>query len=319
MRDKEKVQVGNVVAMMSFAAVANTGSFSAAAEQLNCSKAAVSRQIARLESSVGLKLLNRTTRNVSLTPAGRELYARCARIVEEVNETNQIMAGMLKSPRGDLKVNAPVVSTLFRISEIIPRFVKQYPDVRVHVNLSDSKVDLLHGTFDVAFWVGEPYDSALEAVKLRDFEMVLAGAPDYFRRKRRPATPSELKEHDCIIETHLSRPGEWRLSNDQTISVSRGPLSSNSVRMTREAILSGMGIAFLPRFIVAEDIAEKRLTAILTDYVSARLPLYIMFPRGHYVLAKVKAFVDYLAASIDGQSVPEAVDPRRSRRRTATT
>ncbi len=317
MRDKEKVQVGNVVAMMSFAAVANTGSFSAAAEQLNCSKAAVSRQIARLESSVGLKLLNRTTRNVSLTPAGRELYARCARIVDEVNETNQIMAGMLKSPRGDLKVNAPVVSTLFRISEIIPRFVKQYPDVRVHVNLSDSKVDLLHGTFDVAFWVGEPYDSALEAVKLRDFEMVLAGAPDYFRRRRKPATPTELKEHDCIIETHLSRPGEWRLSNDQTISVSRGPLSSNSVRMTREAILSGMGIAFLPRFIVAQDIAEKRLTAILTDYVSARLPLYIMFPRGHYVLAKVKAFVDYLAASIDGQSSPEAVDARRSRSRTA--
>ena len=317
MRDKEKVQVGNVVAMMSFAAVANTGSFSAAAEQLNCSKAAVSRQIARLESSVGLKLLNRTTRNVSLTPAGRELYARCARIVDEVNETNQIMAGMLKSPRGDLKVNAPVVSTLFRISEIIPRFVKQYPDVRVHVNLSDSKVDLLHGTFDVAFWVGEPYDSALEAVKLRDFEMVLAGAPDYFRRRRKPATPTELKEHDCIIETHLSRPGEWRLSNDQTISVSRGPLSSNSVRMTREAILSGMGIAFLPRFIVAQDIAEKRLTAILTDYVSARLPLYIMFPRGYYVLAKVKAFVDYLAASIDGQSAPEPVDPRRSRNRTA--
>jgi DNA-binding transcriptional LysR family regulator len=317
MRDKEKVQVGNVVAMMSFAAVAHTGSFSAAAEQLNCSKAAVSRQIARLESSVGLKLLNRTTRNVSLTPAGRELYARCARIVDEVNETNQIMAGMLKSPRGDLKVNAPVVSTLFRISEIIPRFVKQYPDVRVHVNLSDSKVDLLHGTFDVAFWVGEPYDSALEAVKLRDFEMVLAGAPDYFRRRRKPATPTELKEHDCIIETHLSRPGEWRLSNDQTISVSRGPLSSNSVRMTREAILSGMGIAFLPRFIVAQDIAEKRLTAILTDYVSARLPLYIMFPRGHYVLAKVKAFVDYLAASIDGQSSPEAVDARRGRSRTA--
>lgn len=317
MRDKEKVQVGNVVAMMSFAAVAHTGSFSAAAEQLNCSKAAVSRQIARLESSVGLKLLNRTTRNVSLTPAGREIYERCARIVDEVNETNQIMGGMLKSPRGDLKVNAPVVSTLFRITEVIPRFVKQYPDVRVHVNLSDSKVDLLHGTFDVAFWVGEPYDSDLEAVKLRDFEMVLAGAPDYFRRRRKPATPTELKEHDCIIETHLSRPGEWRLSNDQTISVNRGPLSSNSVRMTREAILSGMGIAFLPRFIVAEDIAEKRLAAILTDYVTARLPLYIMFPRGHYVLAKVKAFVDYLAASIDGQSGAEAVESRRSRNRTA--
>ena len=191
---------------------------------------------------------------------------------------------------------------------MIPRFVKQYPDVRVHINLSDSKVDLLHGTFDAAFWVGEPYDSALEAVKLREFEMVLAGAPEYFRRRRKPTTPTEFKEHDCIIETHLSRPGEWRLSNDQTISVGRGPLTLEQCADDARGYPRGMGIAFLPRFIVAEDIAEKRLIAILTDYVSARLPLYIMFPNGHYVLAKVKAFVDYLSASIGGQSGPKAVD-----------
>ncbi|HJS90547.1 MAG TPA: LysR family transcriptional regulator [Steroidobacteraceae bacterium] len=296
---RDKVQVGNVVAMMSFAAVVSTGSFSAAAEQLNCSKAAVSRQIARLESAIGLKLLTRNTRNVALTPAGRELYGRCSRIVDEVNETNQIMAGMLTAPRGDLRINAPVVSTLFRITEIIPQFIKQYPDVRVHVNLSDSKVDLLHGSFDAAFWVGEPYDSALEAVKLREYEMVLAGAPEYFRRKRKPATPADLKEHDCIIETHLSRPGEWQLSKDQTIAVSRGPLTSNSVRLTREAILAGMGIAYLPRFLLAEDLASKRLTAVLPEYVSARLPLYVIFPKGHYVLAKVKAFVDFLALALN--------------------
>src|SRR5581483_5663916 len=301
---RDKVQVSNVVAMMSFAAVASTGSFSAAAEQLNCSKAAVSRQIARLEKSIGLKLLTRTTRSVALTPAGRELYGRCARIVDEVNETNQVMSGMLTTPRGDLRINAPVVSTLFRITEIIPRFVKQYPDVRVHVNLSDSKVDLLHGSFDAAFWVGEPYDSALEAVKLRDYEMVLAGAPEYFKRRRKPSTPAELKDHACIIETHLSRPGEWRLSSEQTVAVSRGPVSSNSVRMTREAILAGMGIAFLPRFLVAEDIAAKRLVPVLGDYVSARLPLYVMFPKGRYTLAKVKAFVDFLAATINDKPAP---------------
>ena len=296
---RDKVQVGNVVAMMSFAAVASTGSFSAAAEQLNCSKAAVSRQIARLESAIGVKLLTRTTRTVALTPAGRELYGRCARIVDEVNEANQIMLGMLTSPRGDLRINAPVVSTLFRITEIIPRFVKQYPDVRVHVNLSDSKVDLLHGSFDAAFWVGEPYDSALEAVKLRDYEMVLAGAPEYFRRKRKPVTPADLKEHDCIVETHLSRPGEWQLSKDQMITVSRGPLTSNSVRLTREAILAGMGIAYLPRFLLADDLTAKRVTAVLSEYVSERLPLYVIFPKGHYVLAKVKAFVDFLAKAIN--------------------
>ena len=136
--------------------------------------------------------------------------------------------------------------------------------------------------------------------------MLLAASPDYLKRRRKPATPADLKGHDCIIETHLSRPGEWRLSKDQTISVSRGPLSSNSVRLTREAILEGMGIAFLPKFLVAEDIAAKRLTPVLTDYVSARLPLYVMFPSGHYVLAKVKAFVDFLTAAINDKPLPES-------------
>ncbi len=294
--------------MMAFASVASTGSFSAAAQQLNCSKAAVSRQIARLESSIGLKLLTRTTRRVALTPAGRELYSRCARIVDEVNETNQIMSGMLTTPRGELRINAPVVSTMFGITEIIPSFIRQYPDVRIQVNLSDSKVDLLQGQFDAAFWIGEPYDSALEAVKLREYEMVLAGSPQYFRRRRKPAAPTDLKDHDCIIETHLSRPGEWRLSKDHVVTVTRGQLASNSVRMTREAILAGMGIAFLPRFVVAEDIAAKRLIALLPDYVSERLPLYVIFPKGHYTLAKVKAFVDYLAATLNETSGASAAD-----------
>jgi len=301
---RDKVQVGNVVAMMSFAAVASTGSFSAAAEQLNCSKAAVSRQIARLEKSIGLKLLTRTTRSVALTPAGRELYGRCARIVDEVNETNQVMSGMLTTPRGDLRINAPVVSTLFRITELIPRFIKQYPDVRIQLTLSDNKVDLLHGPFDAAFWVGEPYDSALEAVKLRDYEMVPLELVPVALVQNLSRAIAELKEHACIIETHLSRPGEWRLSSDQTVAVTRGPVSSNSVRMTREATLAGMGIAFLPRFLVAEDIAAKRLVPVLADYVSARLPLYVMFPKGRYTLAKVKAFVDFLAATINDKPAP---------------
>ncbi len=299
---RDKVQVGNVVAMMSFAAVATTGSFSAAAEQLNCSKAAVSRHIARLEHSIGVKLLTRTTRTVALTPAGRELYGRCSRIVDEVNETNQIMSGMLTTPRGELNINAPVVSTLFRLTEIVPRFIKQYPDVRIQMNLSDNKADLLHGRFDAAFWVGEPYDAALEAVKLREYDMVLAAAPEYLRRRRKPATPADLKEHACIIETHLSQPGEWRLSKDCTIAVTRGPLASNSVRMTREAILAGMGIALLPRFIVADDLAAKRLVPVLSGYVSACVPLYVIFPKGHYVLAKVKAFVDFLSATFSEQA-----------------
>jgi len=294
----EKIEVGNAVAMMSFAAVVSTGSFSAAAEWLNCSKAAVSRQIAQLESSVGIRLLDRTTRSISLTPAGKQIYDRCARIIDEVNEANQVMNGMLSKPRGDLKINAPVVASLFRTTEFIPQFLKQYPDVRVHLNLSDSHADLLKGRFDAAFWVGEPYDSALDAVKLCEYEMVLAGSAAYFAERGTPNTPAELKEHDCILETHLSRPGEWQLSKDLVVPVTRSRLTSNSVRVTRQAILAGMGIAFLPRFLLQQDIAEKRVVTILPGHVSAKLPLYLIFPKGHYVLAKVKAFVDFLSEAL---------------------
>jgi len=294
----EKLDVDNAVAMMSFAAVVETGSFSAAAEAMGFSKAAVSRQIARLENSVGLKLLDRTTRTIALTPAGRQIYDRCARIVDEVNEANQVLAGMTSKPRGELRINAPVVSSLFRVTEVIPTFLNMYPDVRIYLNLSDSKADLLRGRFDVAFWVDEPYDDALEAVKLCDFEMALAASSDYLRRHGRPATAAELKEHQCLIETHLSRPGEWRLSSDQVVSVSRGPLTSNSVRVTRQAMLAGMGLAYLPRFLIEEDLAAGRLELVLPHAVSHRLPLYVLFPKGHYMLSKVKVFVDLLQAEV---------------------
>lgn len=298
----EKLDVDNAVAMMSFAAVVDSGSFSAAAEAMGLSKAAVSRQIARLESSVGLKLLDRTTRTIALTPAGRQIYDRCARIVDEVNEANQVLAGMTSRPRGELKITAPVVSSLFRVTEVIPSFLKRYPDVRVYLNLSDSKADLLRGRFDVAFWVDEPYDTELEAVKLCDFEMALAASTEYLDSHGRPATPAELKEHQCLIENHLSRPGEWRLSNDQVIAVSRGPLTSNSVRVTREAMLAGMGLAYLPRFLIEDDLAAGRLELVLPHLVSHRLPLYVMFPKGHYVLSKVKVFVDFLQSEIGGEA-----------------
>ncbi|MWV26842.1 LysR family transcriptional regulator [Erythrobacter sp. GH3-10] len=282
------------MAMISFAAVVSTGGFSNAAKLLGYSKAAVSRQIAKLEQSAGVRLLDRTTRSVSLTPAGREMYARCARIVDEVNEANQIITGMLSKPRGELKVNAPVVASLFDLTSIVPRFLKTYPDMRLFLNLSDSKVDMLKGRFDVAFWIGDTFDASLESVRLRDYSMVLVAAPGYLDKTDRPTAPNDLKDHTCIVETHLSKVGEWRLSEDVSVAVNRGPLTSNSVRMAREATLEGLGISYLPRFLVQDDIAANRLEPLLTDIVTRSLPLHIIFPRGNFALSKVRAFVDFV-------------------------
>lgn len=290
----DRQDLGNVMPMMSFAAVVNTGGFSSAAQLLGYSKAAISRQIAKLEQSIGVRLLERTTRSVTLTPAGREMYARCARIVEEVNEANQIISGMISKPRGDLRVNAPVVSSLFDLTTILPRFLKSYPDVRLFVNLSDSKVDLIKGKFDVAFWMGDPFGSNLESVLLRTYPMVLVASCAYLNRNGRPTAASDLKDHTCIVESHLSKLGEWRLSEDVLVSINRGPLTSNSVRMAREATLEGLGISYMPRFLVEEDIASKQLEILLPDIVTESIPFHIIFPKGNYALSKVRAFVDFV-------------------------
>lgn len=305
---EERPDLGNVMAMISFAAVVSTGGFSNAANLLGYSKAAVSRQIAKLEQSIGVRLLERTTRSVSLTPAGREMYARCARIVDEVNEANQIITGMVSKPRGDLKVNAPVVSSLFDLTAIIPRFLQTYPDVRLFLNLSDSHVGMLKGRFDVAFWMGDPPDSSFEYVLLRDYPMALIAAPAYLAKTGKPHTPHDLKDHTFIIETHLSKVGEWRLSDDVSVTVNRGPLTSNSVRMAREAALQGLGISYLPRFLVEEDIAANRLEPLLTDVVSESIPLHIIFPRGNFALSKVRAFVDFVRENMRPDK-PDASGP----------
>jgi DNA-binding transcriptional LysR family regulator len=311
----DKLEIGNVVSMIAFATVVRTGSFSAAAEELNCSKAAVSRQVARLEQSIGAKLLTRTTRQIALTAAGHEIFSRCTRIVDEVNEANRLMGGMLTSPRGELKVNAPVVTTLFRITSMIPLFLKQYPDVRIHLNLSDSRVDLLNSGFDVTFWLGEPYDTSLDAVKLRSFEMVICGSPEYFKTHKKPLDPSDLKHHACIMETHLFRPGEWRIADKETVKVSRGPLTCNSVRTSHDAALAGIGLAFLPRFIATEDISKGRLIPVLTDRVSARLPMYLLFPKTHYQLAKVRAFIDFMSANVtDDRPLEKTASAKNSKK-----
>jgi DNA-binding transcriptional LysR family regulator len=291
---EDKPEISNVMAMISFAAVVSTGGFSAAAAALGYSKAAVSRQISRLETSLGVKLLDRTTRAVTLTPAGREMYARCSRIVDEVNEANLIMSGMLARPRGELKVNAPVVSSLFDLTNIIPRFLTAYPEVRLFLNLSDSRADLVKGRFDVAFWMGDAYDSSLDTVRLRSYAMVLVAAKSYLDKNGRPALPNELKDHTCIVETHISRVGEWQLSEGISVSVNRGPLTTNSVRMARETALKGLGISYLPLFLVEGDIAAGLLEPLLPDVVTQQIPFYLIFPKGNYMLAKVRAFVDYM-------------------------
>jgi len=236
---EERPDLGNVMAMISFAAVVSTGGFSNAANLLGYSKAAVSRQIAKLEQSIGVRLLERTTRSVSLTPAGREMYARCARIVDEVNEANQIITGMVSKPRGDLKVNAPVVSSLFDLTAIIPRFLQTYPDVRLFLNLSDSHVGMLKGRFDVAFWMGDPPDSSFEYVLLRDYPMALIAAPAYLAKTGEAGQKA--------LET------VWKQTRPE---MSTGPMMAKLASGEYKVLYFGSGVVVFPKI---NDAVNKKV------------------------------------------------------------
>jgi DNA-binding transcriptional LysR family regulator len=142
--------------------------------------------------------------------------------------------------------------------------------------------------------MGDTIDSSLDSVRLRHYPMVLVASRAYLDRSGRLNAANDLKDHTCIVETHISKVGEWRLSEDVTVPINRGPLTSNSVRMAREATLEGLGISYLPRFLVEDDIAAGRLEPLLPDLVTERIPLHIIFPRGNYALSKVRAFVDFV-------------------------
>lgn len=283
--------------MAVFAKVVEARSFTAAAFELGMSKSAVSKQISRLEDRLGARLLNRTTRRLSLTETGAAFYDRCARVVAEAQEAELAVTNLQSEPRGTLRVNAPMSFGHLHIAPAIPDFLARYPELRVDMTMNDRFVDLIDEGFDVAIRIARLTDSSLIARRLAPDRRVLCGAPSYFERHGEPETPDDLIRHNCLSYAYVSDTDQWQfIDGEGTRAVAvRGTLRANNGDAIRQALLAGLGIAILPSFIVGPDVQAGRLKEVLRPYVPNRASVYAVYPHSRHLSAKVRVFVDFLA------------------------
>jgi len=285
--------LNNLPAMVAFAIAVDRGSLTAAGKALGRSKAAISRQIGELEERLGVQLLQRTTRAIALTPAGKEFYGRCASIIETYLEAQSEVTALDAKPKGVLRVTLPLAFTVLHASALIPKMLERMPELRLDVMLSDRKVNLIEEGFDVALRMGDPLDQSLIALHLGDCKLMICGSPNYFKKHGVPAKPADLTKHECIVETSDDSNPVWLLGKNRAIKVT-GRLRTNNGQIARAAALADQGLAWLPSFLIHDDLKAGRLRVVLTDYLDALYPMYAVFPQNRRSSAKVKAFVEVL-------------------------
>ncbi|HET9668158.1 MAG TPA: LysR family transcriptional regulator [Casimicrobiaceae bacterium] len=288
----------DLAAMEVFARVVEARSFSGAARRLDMSTSVVSKCVTRLEESLGVRLLNRTTRSISLTEIGREFYARCSHIVAAAEEAQALTAGMQAQPRGVLKVNVPVSFGILHIVPALGDLMTDCPGLAIDMTLSDREVHLAEEGYDVAVSIaGEPRGS-LVARKLAPIRRRLCAAPGYLKRRRVPATLDDLAHHDCIVHSLPGGERAWHFESDDGVTSVEvnGSLRFDNENAIRKAALAGLGVALLPTYIVGDDVRDGRLRLVLPELEGPRMGLFATYLPNRYLAAKVRVFVDYLVA-----------------------
>ncbi len=286
--------------MAVFARVVEEKSFSAAARRLDMSKSVVSKQITQLEKSVGSRLLNRTTRALSVTEAGAALYEHCARIIEEAEEAKLAVNRLQATPRGTLRMSAPVAFGRLHVASAMPEFLKAYPELKVDMVTTDRSVDLAEEGYDGVVRIVDQPSPNVVARRLAPLNRRMCATPDYFARYGVPRTPAELQRHNCLTYTRLNPKDLWRLRGpDGVISIrASGNLRLNDDDALAETVLRGLGIAILPTFIVWKDLQAGRLKAVLSEYVPSERHIYAVYLPNRHLSAKVRAFIDFFVKRI---------------------
>jgi DNA-binding transcriptional LysR family regulator len=292
-------------AMGAFTKVVAAGSYAEAARQLGLTRSAVSKAVMEIEALLGARLLDRTTRKVTPTEAGRAYYERCVAILAAVEETEAQIARLHDEPRGVLKVNAPMSFGTRYLGAAVAAFMARYPDLTVECTLNDRFIDPLEEGVDVTIRIGALADSSLVARRLAPARRVLVAAPAYLARAGVPAAPADLARHRCLTYGHTTHQQRWQLTQGgETITVPVGSaLCSNNGDVLREAALAGNGIAALPTFIVGPDVKAGRLVLVLADHPPPALAIHALYAPNRYLAAKTRVFIDFLVARFGG--VPE--------------
>jgi DNA-binding transcriptional LysR family regulator len=296
-----RLRTEDLADMAVFAAVVRAGSYTGAALALGTSKSAASKAVARLEARLGTRLLHRTTRSVALTEAGRALEARATRMVEEAGAGAEAVAALATAPLGTLRVNGPVTFGEMHLAPALPSLLRLHPGLRVELELEDRLVDAGAGGWDVVVRIAPLADSALAARKLALDRRVVVASPDYLARHGTPETPDELRGHDCLHYTNVSRAAEWRFRGPRgALSVpTTGAIEANHGLVLVAAALAGTGIGVFPEFMVAADLRAGRLVELLAAHAPARRTvIHALYSRGRPTAPKVRVFLDHLAGRL---------------------
>lgn len=287
--------MSNLIEMEAFLVVVEESSFTAAARRLGVTKSYASKLVVRLEDRLGVRLLQRTTRQLTLTEAGRAYYERCSEAMRALNEAEAEAVELQNSPQGRLRINLPTAFATGYLGAPLAEFKTRYPELTIEAILTDRKVDILAEGFDLAVRIGELEDSSLIVRRLASVDRFVCASPGYLRRRGIPEKPEELSKHDCLLYAHHAVPTTWHFKGagrTAAIEVS-GKLVSNHAAILVESACQGLGLVFCPIFLTATALREGRLVRVLPDW---QFPLSVsaVFPNARHIPAKVRIFVDFL-------------------------
>lgn len=283
-----------------FARVVEAGSFSEAARRLDISRSAVSKAVAKLEKDLSTRLLNRSTRHLSLTEAGAAFAEYSVRILEEAEQAERVVSSLQAEPQGLLKVSASVAFGTLHVAPALADFLEQYPKIRIDLTITDHHVDLVEEGYDMLIRVTNEPDLNLAARKLAPARRILCATPKYFQLHGIPKTPEDLVEHNCLDYTLSGEQGYWRFigpAGEISVPVS-GTLRINDDDALSQAVLGGLGIALLPTFTVGRDLQRGKLQAVLSEYIPVERYIYACYFPSRYLPAKIRAFIDFFAQRI---------------------
>ena len=281
--------------LTAFVKVVQTGSFTRAAETLGTQKAYLSRVVTKLEDKLGVRLLERTTRSLSLTEVGREMFERAIGILGAVEDAERVAQRMQAEPRGLLKLTCGVEFGTIAVGRWINGYLQRYPQVNVAADFTGRLIDIVHEGFDLAIRVGTLSDSSLAARKLGDLHYGLFANPDYLMRRGTPQSPADLPQHDLIVFSGGSRRQSWRLirgETEQYMDIAARLCVNNSFAV-REAASIGLGIAQLPLVVAAPYVEQGRLVPVLAEWKPPAVPVHALFPSTRYLTPKVRLFIDH--------------------------
>ncbi|GGC66765.1 LysR family transcriptional regulator [Undibacterium terreum] len=283
-----------------FVTVAETRSFTKAANHFGISSSAVGKSIARMEERLAVRLFHRSTRSITLTTEGMLFLERCRRILSEVEAAEAELSELSGTPSGRLRISTPQLIGL--VMPTLTGFMRRYPDIAVDIDLSDRMVDIIEEGFDAVLRTGSQHDSRLASRRIGSCKQVVVASPEYLKRHGRPSHPRELAQHACLLHkfpaTGKIERWPFKLEQDEPEPELAEHLTCNTIEAITYALLQGEGLAFLPTFIVRDELEDGRLVTVLDDYMDQTVTFSLLWPASRYASPKLRVFIDYMVENM---------------------